>query len=253
VSYALLIANSGNFPLACVAIIGLFILLIFASVKKNKNAADHYAFICLSGFLLLLLFSLTYSVLVRPVLIDRYLFPAIGLVYIFFAIEAGAIESRTVQLFIALCLLTLSVVSFSTTVVKEKQEGTDFNKFETFIKTNVAPNDVFVYSDWQLCDIPGIIAYLRSCENHIHCLPEGKQSVIGNNTEFRNRLFNQSISDCGDNLKDFEEKKQNIWLIELADKEFPFSDTKIAENSSQVFEWNRYHIKIKQLKNISHE
>jgi hypothetical protein len=143
-------------------------------------------------------------------------------------------------------------VSFSTTGVKEKQEGTDFSKFETFIKTNVAPNDVFVYSDWRLCDIPGVIACVRNWESHIHCLPVDHHATLGN-SEFKSRLFNQRIAenyDFPDNMKDIDNE---IWLIAPADNNFSSRDQKGTENNSRFFKWNRYYFKITQLKNISHE
>jgi hypothetical protein len=130
-------------------IFSLFVLLVgvfFA--KKKKTKLDFFAFCGVSALVILLIGGIFVSYLIRPLMLDRYLFPLCGCVWIFIAVEGASIRSKWVTGVFAGLLCYLSIMTFEGFLHRERQEGKEFNRFRTYFSEKVQPDDLFIYPEW---------------------------------------------------------------------------------------------------------
>jgi hypothetical protein len=155
--YGLFIFNAGDFFMT------LFFLLLFLTVlvfffKKAKTKIEYFAFAGFSCIILLAGLGIAVSFAIRPVLINRYLFPACGLVWLFFAIVGGSLQNRK-AVFVTVLLLILSGSTFLTSLFQERKQNSDFTQFYHYLKDEIRPQDIFIYSP-ESGHLQGISAFL---------------------------------------------------------------------------------------------
>jgi hypothetical protein len=159
--------NTGNNALMALGFFALFIaVFIFALARKNKTKTDLFAFCALSCIIILAAVGILIALFIRPLIVDRYLFPACGLVWLFFAIEGGYIRNRRVFTFICALLIAFSFLTFSTTLSTERKEHNDFSQFYEYMSENIVPDDMFMFPANQSSHLIGISAYLFP--GHVH-------------------------------------------------------------------------------------
>ncbi|MCR5357522.1 MAG: glycosyltransferase family 39 protein [Lachnospiraceae bacterium] len=114
-------------------------LLMRSFIRKEKTLKDVYSLYCFAVFYLVLLFGTAVSkVMTANIFVDRYLFFSLGLIWLFFAVEAGSLDKVFIY-FIIIFELTVGIFSYVQAFTGEYAPGSD----ETIIwlKENVSPGD----------------------------------------------------------------------------------------------------------------
>ncbi|MHC6202537.1 hypothetical protein ACYULU_04995 [Breznakiellaceae bacterium SP9] len=114
----------------------------------------------LSCIIITALIGIIVSVLVRPLFVERYLFPACALVWLFFAIICGSIKSKRKLIFVCGVLLLMGFTTFLSSFDKERKENIEFSQFYTYLKKEIAPQDMFIFLTSTDGHLEGICAYL---------------------------------------------------------------------------------------------
>jgi hypothetical protein len=108
--------QAGN-RITALCFFGLFFLVFCLFVaKKNKTRRDSLAFGGLCCILAFALAGILIAVLIRPLLVARYLFPGYGLVWFFFAIERAAIKRKSIFALVCVGLLSLGIITLSSSL-----------------------------------------------------------------------------------------------------------------------------------------
>ncbi|GHS91590.1 hypothetical protein FACS1894139_05770 [Planctomycetales bacterium] len=107
----------------------MFGAVAFLSVRrKEKTAGERFALASIAVFGLVVATGLSVSWLVRPLIANRYLFPAVGLLWLFFAIIVAELTRRSPRLFAGLCgvLLVFGALTFTAQARYENVKGEQF-------------------------------------------------------------------------------------------------------------------------------
>jgi hypothetical protein len=146
VDYANFVFKSGSKLLTVL----LFVVFLAVScnffVKREKHRMEWFALGGLSCIFILAVMGISLSLLIRPLFYNRYLFPACGLVWLFFAIEGAMIKSK--RLFVILCgvLVSVGIATSCITFVKEKKDGREIARFQAYVTERMGEDDIFLVS-----------------------------------------------------------------------------------------------------------
>lgn len=95
--------TAGFTPLSIILLVLTGFLFIRALVRKNKTAGDFYIIYCFILYYIVLLFGTVISkVMTANIFVDRYLFFALGLIWLFFAREAATLKKWAAYLIVIL-------------------------------------------------------------------------------------------------------------------------------------------------------
>lgn len=95
--------TAGFTPLSIILLVLTGFLFIRALVRKNKTAGDFYIIYCFILYYIVLLFGTVISkVMTANIFVDRYLFFALGLIWLFFAREAADLKKWAAYLIVIL-------------------------------------------------------------------------------------------------------------------------------------------------------
>jgi uncharacterized membrane protein len=248
-SYTLVIFSPCNPYLLYLCMAAFFAIALFAVFKKHKTEKDWYALACLACFALLLGISILISTVFRPVLVYRFLVPAIPLLLIFFAIEAASIKNLKIVRNTIYALIVLSLVACSTKLLRERNEGIKFDDFKSYITENATNHDVFIYSksmkaaDWLNLQMTGIISSMF--QNHFHFTHVTSEFIDfgrGFNPKYMGDLFGKTFTDYDHFKITTEWHKNKIWISTLIHEDLESAgylpvDTKNAHYVGQ-FGWS---------------
>ncbi len=116
----------------------LLLILRFIS-NKNRKRSDYYAFLCLITYYGVLVFGTVVSKLMTAnIFVDRYLFFATGLIWLFFAIEAGTLRKDLISIILALELV-VGIVGYRNAYRIEYTDGAD--TLQTYLDAAVSEGD----------------------------------------------------------------------------------------------------------------
>jgi len=162
----------------------LFVFSFALFVAKARRAGDQKKLLIAAGLLCPLLLgtiAIAVSVLTRPFLVDRYLFPSFGFIYVCFACGLAALElprrfsvfpnteqagaaqdgkSGIIPLVISVALLILCVESLTVASQSARKDQQAFARFQEFLRTNVAPTGILILAPGIDVHILGFVAYL---------------------------------------------------------------------------------------------
>ena len=119
-------------------------VLTISLIRKNKTEKDFFAFYVLISFLLFLLFMIAFSIIAAPTLVNRYLVPSYGLIWLFFSIECSAISNKRITAFFCIILFTIGLMSFSFSINKERNKNHQFYTFYNTITEKLKSDDSFL-------------------------------------------------------------------------------------------------------------
>jgi hypothetical protein len=247
-SYASVLFSSGNPYLLFLTMATFLAIAVFAVSKKSKTHNDKFALACLTCFALLFGISLLISVIIRPMLIYRFLVPVAPLIWIFFAIETDTLRSLKLIKCIVYSLSVLCVVSCTTRLIRERNEGNKFRSFQTYIRENVGDKDIFLYSKNMKTgqadmEISGILSSMFN--RHIHITSEKIDYGRGNNAIFMNELFEQIFTDYSDYEQNSEWHQFPVWIFTSIYEDFDqFNDLPVDKTQARFsgqFGWNASH------------
>jgi hypothetical protein len=242
VRYAVFVFNTGNNPLIALGFFALFIaVFIFALTRKDKTKIDLFAFCALSCIIILVAAGILIALLVRPLIVERYLFPACGLVWLFFAVHCSYIKNRRIFAFICTLLITFSFLTFSEILAAERQEHKDFSRFYDYMSENLEAEDMFLFPENQSVHLTGISAYLFPGHVHICELYGGT---------FGNTLYWQMFDSIHVSYDAFNADAYNgcsAWII-IMDTDEDGKPTDFTPNSETElrgdFRWGSYKFKL---------
>lgn len=128
--------------------------------QKKRDGKEFFTLATFIAPVFLIVMSLIISLLLRPILLDRYIYPISGLFWLFFAINIGKIKNIRFFVGIAVILVGLSIVNYTTKFNKERLEGNSYNQLQQFIKENISSNDTLIFEPSVNEHTYGIFSYL---------------------------------------------------------------------------------------------
>jgi 4-amino-4-deoxy-L-arabinose transferase-like glycosyltransferase len=123
----------------------IFCVLFFVFLAKKKTKIEYFTFYGLLSLIILVITGIVISIMTRPLLVERYLYPALALVFIFFSVECGLIQNKRVILFMASVLFIFGIHTFVSTLKQEQQEDKGFKQYHAYLSENIKNDDVFIY------------------------------------------------------------------------------------------------------------
>jgi hypothetical protein len=132
--------------------------------KKIKSRNEVFGLCTLSCFFIVVGLSVLYALISHPVTVARYLVPAHGLVWLFFAIEGSTIKKRKIYAFMCITLSVLAVMTFSISLRSEQREGEEYDRFYVYISKRMNQDDIFMVTTpeawWTSGQMTEILSYL---------------------------------------------------------------------------------------------
>jgi uncharacterized membrane protein len=150
---------TGNYTTS-IALLVLF-LVVFLNVffKRNKTFNEHFLLVGLYCIVGLVLFGVVLSIVVRPLLISRYLVPACGLVWVFFA--GGILSFRSNRTFLVIAIALLIVSATLNYVIAPRQVGGDYSSFRRYLTERIGERDIVVIAPPERAGhLAAVVAYL---------------------------------------------------------------------------------------------
>ncbi|MDR0567820.1 MAG: glycosyltransferase family 39 protein [Spirochaetaceae bacterium] len=239
--YAAFVFRAGNLFLTLVFFL-LFLAVFVFFLKKIKTEKDWFAFASLSCIIILAGVGIAVSLAIRPLLVARYLFPAYGLVWLFFAIVCGSIHKRAL-VFVCGVLIVLGSATFSISLYKERKENSDFTRFYQYLKTEIRPQDIFIFIPKEVPHLPAITAYLFPGHTQAH---EIKKSGFGDFSDLFRKAVDTTVVEYAD-LSSGEFQGRSAWIIALEKQDASASAVVSTESGAKFlgdFGWGFYRFKL---------
>jgi hypothetical protein len=212
--YIFLIFASGGIPITPLYILLFCAVFCVFLVKKQKDKKDYFIFGGFACLILLAAAAILASLLTHPVLVAHYLFPACGLLWLFFAAESASIKNISAtgkRAFIFMCglLLYLGLCNANYSISNEKKEHREFMQFYDFMTENIRPGDVFIFTPDQ-GQATGVIACLFPGHEYVYPSP---YSALGLLSETCWAQFGSTYIDSAE-LSDIDRfRGKGVWLI----------------------------------------
>lgn len=182
IKITLSIFTSGN-VLTSILLLFLFgySLLIFY-LKKQKQFEDYFFFWGLLSVLAFITFGTVLSFTIRPLFISRYMTPACGIVWLFFAAQ---LSTKPAKVYVSIVLLFLGLHSFWELQKVPNENG--YVHFNHIAQKSIKQNDVIIVAAPEVSGgLIGVIAYL---------FPEHIMTITNDKSVRReNRTLNYHIS-----------------------------------------------------------
>jgi len=161
IGYVEFVFSCGNIFLTLFFCLLYFAVFCFFLSRKNKTNKEWFAFAALCCFFALAAAGIIVSLTVRPLFVDRYLFPSFGLVWLFFAVVCASIPSRRALVFVYTALFIFGFATGTGSLATERQEHRDFMAFYDFFSGKIKADDIVVFPSGSTSGhLPGITAYL---------------------------------------------------------------------------------------------
>jgi hypothetical protein len=236
--YIFLIFASGGIlvtPLCILLFCAVFCVFL---AKKQKDKKDYFIFGGFACLILLAAAAILASLLTHPVLVAHYLFPACGLLWLFFAVESASIKNISVtgkRAFIFMCglLLYLGLCNANYSISNEKKEDREFMRFYDFMAENIRPDDAFIFTPDQ-GQVTGVIACLFPGHEYLWPLSDSLSETCWE--QFGSKLIDSA------ELSDIDRfQGRGVWLIASAHQDNNFERLEEARAQWQgVFGWGIY-------------
>ena len=215
----------GFTPLSIVLLLLVATLAVRLIIRRNKSVKDYYSLYCLVLFYGVLLFGTVISkIMTANIFVDRYLFFSTGLIWLFFAIEAGSLKKPLIYAILVL-ELAVGIASYVNAFASEYAPGAD--ETIAWLEANVSEGDV-LYT-------------LEEYEEMAFCLPFYDNDLI--NYE----RLDDAIAAAGDNtiwcavLYGYElNDNYAVYSEEIKNKGYTMAD-------GRDFTFDRYRVKIYRL------
>ncbi len=209
VKFILSLFTSGGLLTSFVFLLVFAFSFISFLLKKPKQTEDYFFFTGVFSMVCLVIFGTVLSLAVKPLLLSRYLVPAYGLIWMFFAIQT--VENLKNDLhkgLIITILLLLSLNSFLSLVKIPNERG--FISYSESVSKKIGMDDVIIMAAPEVSgSLSGVIAYLAP----------GRVMAMTNHRAVRseNYVLDYHNSPFGINIIRFADleyfKKQKKWLF----------------------------------------
>ncbi len=132
--------TAGFTPLSIILLVLTGFLFIRALVRKNKTAGDFYIIYCFILYYIVLLFGTVISkIMTANIFVDRYLFFALGLIWLFFAREAATLKKWAAYLIVILEIV-IGINAYNIAYASEYAPGV--RELTGWLNRNVSEGDV---------------------------------------------------------------------------------------------------------------
>jgi uncharacterized membrane protein len=183
--YILMVFSAGNYILSLVIFTLFCIVFVLSLLKKEKTFNDYFFLSSLCCMIALAVFGITVSIIIKPLFVSRYLIPACGLVWLFFAYECGKMKYSRFAAMVPVLLFCFNVAAFITTVSVEYQEDKDFDNFYTYVSSRIEQDDIIVFMPpHESSHMASITAYL---------FPGRIQAIDKSNAAAENDPFERTV------------------------------------------------------------
>jgi hypothetical protein len=124
----------------------MFILIIFGIIRAGvKRFADgKAALLGFSVYILTLFGGIAASYILRPVFVERYCMPVIGLLLISMAYGISRLKKK--PLIIAVCVIILGLSMPQIMLIKTERLNGPMKEVVEYMKANMRPDDIFVHT-----------------------------------------------------------------------------------------------------------
>lgn len=187
----------------------MIILIIFGIVRAGvkRFAEGKAALLSLSVYILTLFTGIAASQIIRPVFVERYSMPVIGLLLLSMAYGISLLRRK--PLIIAACVLILGLSLPQIMLIRTERLNGPMKEVVEYMKANMKPDDVFIHTDEHTF---GTFCYY---------FPEQK-SYLYYEPGFLGFSGYDAFGPAGSNGSDvdsFIKGKKRIWLVENRDSE----------------------------------
>jgi uncharacterized membrane protein len=237
--YVLTVFSAGNALLSLV-VFALFCIVFVVFLRGKDKTFNDYFFLCsLCCTIALAVFGIAVSITIRPIFVSRYLIPACGLVWLFFAYECGKIKYNRFTTLVSVLFFCFNIIAFINTVSVEYQEDKDFDNFYTYISSRIEQDDIIVLMPPdKSVHMIGIMAYLFP--GHIQVITDKNKAVAENDFFERTVISYQESGEMHNHRK---------WLLITegamnAEENNFLSSLNLDEAFCGMYGWGSYKFKL---------
>lgn len=187
--------------------------------RKKEGMLSAYAILI---YITTLAVAVKVSAEVRPIFVDRYIFPVVGLFLLAAAYGISNIKYKDISIFIVILLLIFSLDPIRQ-INMLRYSGPMF-EVRNYLEDTITPDDIFVHSDEHTF---GTFSYYFPNNKHYLYLSQGFKGYSSYSAFAPN-------GEAGSDLEGFVKGKKNIWLV---DRQYSSS----AENSYRWLLNGKFH------------
>lgn len=130
-------------------ILGIIIGLIVHLSKNKEDDEATFALLSIFSFVMTIMLGILISIIIRPLFLDRYMYPACGLFFLGISIAVSKNKYKNILKVLLIGLIILNIpFSYSKKYVNEYKTGTE--EFKEFIKNNISSADIISTDSYEL-------------------------------------------------------------------------------------------------------
>lgn len=116
--------------------IAIMIRLLFYLKKEKQDTEGYFALFAILAFIATIMTGIIFSLLVRPVFVSRYLYPASGLLFLGICIAICKVEYKNIFTFITVGIFLINL-PFSYWKLYQQEYKTGTEKFKELVRTTI--------------------------------------------------------------------------------------------------------------------
>ena len=173
--------------------------LIFCIIKRKKQGL--MSLVAVLTYSLTLVTAIILSNVIRPILVERYIFPVVGLFVLALTYGISVLNNKGASIFVCLAILFGSI-SLNQIIFEQRFNG-PMKEVCDFVNESITPEDVFIHTDEHTF---GTFCYYYPNHKHYLYLPPNFEGYSGYEAFSPNGYY-------GSDAKEFIKGKENIWLV----------------------------------------
>jgi len=192
-----------SYPFIIPSFIGALIF-VFAGLWftiKNKDKKGILSAFAVSVYILTLVTAVVVSILVRPILVTRYIFPVVGLFLLSVSYGITRIKYKDFSIFAVAIIFIFSLVPYNK--INMNYYNGPIKELKYYMEENIKPDDIFIHYDEHTF---GIFSYYYPEHEHFLYLEEGVHGYSGY------KAFSHT-GIAGTDVSSFIKGHDNIWVV----------------------------------------
>jgi len=190
--------------------------LIFSVIKRKKQGL--MSLLAVLIYTLTLVSAIVLSNVIRPLLVERYIFPVVGLFVLAFAYGISMLNSKGASIFVCVALLAVSI-SQNQLIIEKRFNGPMKEVCSYINSQNITPEDVFIHTDEHTF---GTFCYYYPNNKHYLYLPPDFDGYSGYDA------FSPAGS-YGSDIKEFIDGREKIWFVEREGSDMSKQGSKLLD------------------------
>ena len=206
--------------------------LIFSVIKRKKQGL--MSLLAVLIYTLTLVSAIVLSNVIRPLLVERYIFPVVGLFVLAFPYGISMLNSKGASIFVCVALLAVSI-SQNQLIIEKRFNGPMKEVCSYINSQNITPEDVFIHTDEHTF---GTFCYYYPNNKHYLYLPPDFDGYSGYDA------FSPAGS-YGSDIKEFIDGREKIWFVEregsdMSKQGSKLLDKHILQSRGMILKFNLY-------------